>query len=246
MRRSLVSLAALGVLSSSSVFAHQNGQTGFSGKVSANSCDSCHTGGTDPTVTITGPETLLLNATGLYKVTITGGAGVTGGFNAAVSMGTMSLKAGTSDVKVESGEVTHTNDKAFSAGAVSFEFNVKAPATGTTFKIFTRGVSSNNNASPVGDNGNSAELNVALTSPPVADAGTPDAGTPDAGTPDAGTPGADSGTPNPPATPNPGGDDDGTDLPDEPSGGCSMAGGFLAPLGMLLGALALRRKRTPS
>src|SRR5438132_3777199 len=103
--------------------AHAAGFTGYSGKQGMN-CNQCHTGGAAPTVTVTGPSSLMVGASATYTVTITGGAAVRGGFNAATSAG--GLIAGANG-KVVSGEVTHTAPQPFSAGSLAFSFTLQAP-----------------------------------------------------------------------------------------------------------------------
>ena len=68
-------------------FAYGGGVVGFSGKVSTQLCSGCHLAGAGaaPNVTLTGPATLNAGQTGSFSLTITGGPGVRGGMNVAVS-----------------------------------------------------------------------------------------------------------------------------------------------------------------
>jgi predicted CxxxxCH...CXXCH cytochrome family protein len=137
-------------LVSGSAFAYATGQTGYSGKQSGNTCmnSTCHSGGTPPTVTLEGPDTLAAGATGNYTLVIKGGAGVRGGFNVAVDTG--SVEAG-SDSRKTSGEVTHKAPKAFSNGELRFDFTLVAPSSGGSVKLFGAGNSTNFNNEPTGD-----------------------------------------------------------------------------------------------
>jgi uncharacterized protein (TIGR03382 family) len=201
---------------SSQAQAYGAGQTDHSGKTGTKTCMSgCH--GTSPsaaipTVTIDGPATLEAGATGNHKLTITGGAGVKGGMNVATSSGTLGIVG--SDLKAAGGELTHTAPKAFTEGAVTFDFTFKAPATAGTTTLYASGNSTNGDGTWDGDRSVSITKAVQVTA-----ANTPDAGT---GNPDAGTG-------------NPGnGDDD---------GGCSAAGGApLLALLALIAAAGLRRR----
>lgn len=201
--------------------AYSTGQTDHSGKTANKTCMSgCHGtnpgSATAPSVTLEGPETLAAGATGTYKLTITGGPAGKGGLNVAASGGTFGVVG--SDVKVLSGELTHSAAKAFTSGAVSFDFTFKAPAAAGTATLYASGNSTNGDGTWDGDRSTSITKAITVTAASVPDAGT---GTPDAG----------NGNGN--------GDGDG----DDDEGGCSAVGG--APLLALLGLLAaagLRRR----
>jgi hypothetical protein len=131
-------------------------------------------------VTLTGPDTLAAGATGNYTLTISGGAGVKGGMNVAVNNngGTLGIVAG--DLKLVTGELTHTAAKAFTGTEVQFAFTLKAPDAAGTTTLFASGNSTNGNGSEDGDRSVSITKQVQITG----GTGNPDAGT---GNPDAGT-----------------------------------------------------------
>src|SRR5207247_2465804 len=87
-------------------FASSTGISGYSGK-NASTCNSCHTGGAAPMVTLNGPSTLVASATGTYTVTITGGAATKAGFDASVSSAGAVLQQGGANTRIYSGEATH-------------------------------------------------------------------------------------------------------------------------------------------
>ncbi|MFY2563576.1 MXAN_6652 family MXYO-CTERM-anchored protein [Corallococcus terminator] len=156
MRSFLPSLGVAGALTaclvSGSAFAYSTGQTGYSGKDSALTCASstCHSvSGATPTVTIEGPSSLEPGQTGTYALVITGGPAIRGGFNVATD-GTATLTAGSGSKKV-SGELTHTQPKAFTSGTVRFDFTLVAPSTATTLTLFGAGNSTNGNTEDTGD-----------------------------------------------------------------------------------------------
>jgi uncharacterized protein (TIGR03382 family) len=216
------SYGAAGVLSlcllSTSAFASSTGVSGYSGKNAAQTCNTCHSGGTAPTVELTGPTTLAAGATGQYVLTIRGGAAVVGGTNIAVSNTAASLEPGAGMKKMGS-EITHTSPKNFASGEVRFDFSVVAPASGGTLTIFGAGNSANNSAGQQGDMGATTTLNVTITG---GSGGGTDGGT---GGPDAG-PGTDPGT----------GDDD--------KGGCSTTGGTpLLVFSLIAAGMTLLRRR---
>lgn len=126
---------------SSTVFAYQNGISGYSGK-NGSTCSSCHGGGATPTVALSGPATLQTGQRGTYTLTITGGAGVQGGLDVATDAAGALLAAGPG-TQLLNGEVTQSSPGRFSGGALSFSFSVTAPTTAGSFKLFAAGLSSN-------------------------------------------------------------------------------------------------------
>ena len=159
------SYAAAGVLTacllSAPAFANSTGMTGNSGK-SATTCSSCHTGGSAPTVTLTGPSSLAAGATGQYTLTITGGPGLKGGFNVAVDNTAASLEPGTGSKK-QSNELTHTAPKPAASGAITFDFSLVAPPSAGTVKIFAAGNSVNGDNNSTGDGAATTTLTVNVT-----------------------------------------------------------------------------------
>lgn len=163
------------------------GISGFSGKGGTSICSSCHAGGAVPTVSLAGPAALVAGNTGTYTVTITGGAGVNAGLDAAlggVNSGSATFTAGPG-TKVLNGEVVHSGPKAFAGGSAVFTFSVKAPLTAGQFTLAVAGLSSNNNLGANGDEAAKASLNVNVTL--GAGSGTPDAGSVPAPVVDAGS-----------------------------------------------------------
>jgi hypothetical protein len=128
--------------------AYGGGVVGFSGKSPGQLCTGCHTvsTGTAPTVTLDGPATLNAGQTGTFTLTITGGPGVRGGMNVAVSGTAAVLNAGAGSAK-ESGELRHASPLAFSGGRVSWSFTVTAPSAAGTFTLYGAGNSTNGSGS---------------------------------------------------------------------------------------------------
>lgn len=163
------SYAAAGVLSacllSAPALAFKAGVTGNSGKPgSTQTCNTCHSGGSAPTVELTGPTSLAAGATGQYKLTITGGAGQKGGMNVAVDNSGASLEPGTdTGLKKQSNELTHTAPKPASAGAITFDFTMVAPPSEGTVKIFAAGNSVNGDTAQTGDLSALTSLSVTVT-----------------------------------------------------------------------------------
>lgn len=106
-------------------------------------------------VTISGPDTVLIGSTNTYRVTITGGPLARGGTNIATSSGTLDVVAGSGLRKVGN-ELTHSAPKAPANGAVSFEFTFTAPSAAGSAILYANGNSVNFNGNSTGDQWNFA------------------------------------------------------------------------------------------
>jgi hypothetical protein len=108
----------------------------------------CH--GIDPTtsvnVWIEGPDSLLKNETALYKLLITGGPAVEGGFNIAAGFG--ELNPIDTLVHLISGELTHSFPNPFSDDTVSWTFTYTAPDSLVTDTLYSVGNSVNGDGNP--------------------------------------------------------------------------------------------------
>ncbi|WNG15160.1 MXAN_6652 family MXYO-CTERM-anchored protein [Cystobacter fuscus] len=161
MRASLGTVSVISAcLFSTSALANSSGITGQSGK-NGSTCNTCHMGGTAPTVEISGPTTLEPNATGQYTLIIKGGAANVGGMNIAVDNAAAVLQAGEGSQKMGS-ELTHNGMKSFTNGELRFDFSLVAPASGSV-KLFAAGNSANKNYAETGDRGSTTTLNVTVS-----------------------------------------------------------------------------------
>jgi glucose/arabinose dehydrogenase len=143
------------VIAQRGVQASPGGRVGFSGNpatTGGQTCTLCHASGAAlPTVTISGPEAVTAGATNAYRLTITGGPAVVGGFNVSTEAGIGVLSPGGSDTQLITGELTHTAPKPFSAGSVSLDFFWTAPASNDTVTFYGAGNSANGNGELTGD-----------------------------------------------------------------------------------------------
>jgi Secretion system C-terminal sorting domain len=132
------------------IYAHASGITGVTKKSNSPGC-TCHnpTPSADVIVTINGPESLSINQTANYTVTISGGPLVRAGTDIAVSAGTLAPLS--DDLQLINGELTHVLPKAPVSGVVTFNFKYIAPANDGTQTIFANGNSVNNNGQSIGD-----------------------------------------------------------------------------------------------
>ncbi|HCY76051.1 MAG TPA: hypothetical protein DHV28_09030 [Ignavibacteriales bacterium] len=137
------------------VYAFQSGITGRTKKTDTTGC-YCHgeTPSTSVVVSINGPDTLTINETATYTVTISGGPLVRGGTDIAVSSGILFPGDGLKNV---GGELTHTEPKAPINSIVTFEFTYTAPDTTGDQTIYANGNSVNYNQQPSGDQWNFAD-----------------------------------------------------------------------------------------
>ena len=137
------------------LYAHSNGITGVTKKSNQPGC-ICHgdTPFSNVIVTINGPDTLLMNQTANYSVTISGGPLAAGGTDIAVTNGV--LNPVSNDLRIENGELTHTLPKTPVSKVVTFNFTYTAPSTSGTETIFANGNSVNFNGQNTGDQWNFA------------------------------------------------------------------------------------------
>jgi hypothetical protein len=117
----------------------------------------CH--GTEPTISvnvwIAGPDSLIINQTEQYKLFMTGGPAVEGGFNVASYFGT--LNSIDTLVSLISGELTHSSPNPFSNDTVFWSFSFTAPDTLITDTLYSVGNSVNGNGNPTQDQWNFGE-----------------------------------------------------------------------------------------
>jgi hypothetical protein len=141
-------------------WASANGITGHSGNPST--CTSCHSGGTVPTVSLAGPISLTAGTSGVYTLTITGGAAVVGGLDVSATGAT--LQATGPNTQLRSGEITHTAPTSFSGGSLSFTFTAVAPPTAGSFTLYASGLSANGDGTEAGDDSAKTSLAVNVVS----------------------------------------------------------------------------------
>ena len=150
--------------------AHENGISGASGK-SGSFCNRCHSGGATPTAQLDGPATLAAGASGTYTLTITGGAGVAGGLDAALDDASLAagarLQTVSASTKILSGEVTHTAPVSFAAGQLSFQLAVVAPASARTMTLYAAGNSTNRDSTDNGDQAAATTMAIVVAGPPM-------------------------------------------------------------------------------
>jgi len=139
------------------IYAHDDGQKGRTKKTDYNQGCTCHGDNPDPSVSvvISGPDTLKADMEATYTVKISGGPLKAAGTDIAVSKG--KLSPNDKDLKLMSGELTHTEPKKPQGDFVMFIFTYKAPLTAGTETIYANGNSVNGNDKKTGDKWNFAK-----------------------------------------------------------------------------------------
>ena len=153
----------------------------FSAGISSNSfgslgCNTCHSGGSTPTVTLTGPTTVTPGSTSQYTLQIgTFAPQNKGGLNVSATDGTLatggSASNGTQTIGGKNGlaEITHTAPKAASGGVVTFTFLWTAPSVDASVDLTGWGNAVDGDGTNAGDKAKFAVLTVAVgASPPPA------------------------------------------------------------------------------
>ncbi len=156
--RSFVALCVL----STAAFANQLGVVGYAGN-SAETCNTCHSGGAVPTVSLTGPSTLQAGQTGDYRLTVSGGAGSRAGMNVAVDSPAAQLLGVAGESVSFGNEVHHAASRAFTSGRSTFAFKLLAPPFAGPVRLFGAGNSCNGNGSTSGDRAGFSTLTITIT-----------------------------------------------------------------------------------
>jgi hypothetical protein len=133
--------AILFLLISSQAFAFSAGITGHSGASGTPTCTECHSGGTAPTVRLSGPTTMLPGETAPFTVDIVSGATAqkSGGLDLAASGGTLTAK--TPGTAVSGSELIHK--MVLTGTSIRVELDFTAPSSPGTVTLSVAGLSSN-------------------------------------------------------------------------------------------------------
>jgi hypothetical protein len=150
-RTSFTSAILIIIASAFILYAHNDGIKGRTRKSEDKPGCTCH--GSEPTpsvkVVISGPDTLAPDQEAVYNVVISGGPLLAAGVDIAATKGTLSPQG--SDLKLLSGELTHSDPKKPSSNYVQFQFKYKAPSVPGNQTIFASGNSANLDDKKTGD-----------------------------------------------------------------------------------------------
>ena len=145
-------------------------------------CNTCHSGGSTPTVTLTGPTTVSPDSTNEYTLRIqVTGFQTKGGLNVAATDGTLavggSASNGTQPIFGKNGlaEITHTGAKSSSGGFVTFSFLWTAPSVSSSITMTGWGNAVDGDGTNAGDKAQFDVLTVTVGAapPPLACDATP-------------------------------------------------------------------------
>jgi len=144
-------LAAL--LTSQSVFSLNRGISGYSGNpatTSGSTCSVCHSGGTIPTINLSGPATVQPGTINTYILTISGGQQRSGGMDVSADGGTLINTL--ANTRFQAGEIIHIQRKpVVGDGSVTWKFDWQAPTTTGSYTLYGAGLSTNGDNSTTGD-----------------------------------------------------------------------------------------------
>lgn len=155
----IVAIASLALLETPA-WAVPTGITGYSGKYNKATCAQCHTGGTAPKVTLTGPTALTAGQVAEYSFHVETNAAIVG-MDAAATDG-VNVTPGT-NTRQDFTDVVQSQLETPSGGAVDFTFHVEAPAYNGPFDVFAAALAANNNRNTSGDGAAGAKVSVTVT-----------------------------------------------------------------------------------
>ena len=146
-----VSLAVFSVM----IYAYSAGISGRTKKTTTSGC-SCHNAAatTDVTVTISGPDSVTVNQTQLYTLTVTKASKTGAGLDVAAKNGTLSAVSST--VKLLNGEIVNNTNIPMTSGTVTIQFNYTAPSTAGIDSLYATGLATNSGGTTSGDDWNFA------------------------------------------------------------------------------------------
>lgn len=129
-------------------------------------CLPCHSGGTVPEISITGPSEVPVDSTHTLTLIITGGPAAVGGLNVAADGGV--LAALDPLTAIDSGEIIHTSPKDFSGNTVSWDFQWTAPSELGTVNLSGAGISGDGESGGGGDFQGSTVFSIQVVPIPAA------------------------------------------------------------------------------
>ncbi len=141
--------------------------TGITGKSAG--CNPCHSGGTAPTVTITGPTSVTVGSTNEYLLQVFDvGSQHYGGLDASATGGTLATGGSYSTgTQLSSGEITHTAAKGSDGTSVKFSFFWTAPISTGAYALQAAGAAVNGDGGTGGDNWSTTSFSITVNPAPT-------------------------------------------------------------------------------
>ncbi len=150
--------------------AYNLGINGHSGNPATNfgmSCNACHGGGSQPTVFLTGPQTVDAGDTVIYTLSVQSAAPTlqtAAGLDVSATAGAFASLG--PDTQLLEEEITHSTPKNNDAGGLAtFSFYWTAPPSAQVVTLYAAGNSVNMNNNPGGDDHANTTLSVEVTEP---------------------------------------------------------------------------------
>ena len=144
-----INLLIVSVFLSIIVYANINYQHGINGMTLRDGGTGCicHQNQSDSVIVwIEGPDSVAVNDTVQFRLLMTGGPAITGGFNIASYYG--ELNSLDTLTKILSGELTHTSPNPFTIDTVFWIFNYTAPDSIVVDTLYSVGNSTNDDGNP--------------------------------------------------------------------------------------------------
>jgi len=166
----VVSLCVILYIAAQPVKSYSTGITNYSGDPAignGQTCNSCHGGGEEPTVTLNGLTAVISGQTIPYSLTVQSADPVTqthAGLNVSATGGDLSsLDANT---QILSDQITHTSPKMNDGGGTAvFEFGWTAPVISDTYTLYGAGNSVDHNSIPSNDAPSTDSLEISVFNP---------------------------------------------------------------------------------
>jgi hypothetical protein len=155
-------------LLSGQAFGSSGGRTGRTLKTATTGCGGCHGGSATPgvLVSITGPDTVTLNQSTTFTLTITGGPALGSGCDIASKYGVLSPVSST--LRLSGGELTQNANTPMTSGSVSYTFNYVYTGAQAIDSLYATGLSTNSNGGTSGDQWNWAPgKRIVIYTPPT-------------------------------------------------------------------------------
>jgi hypothetical protein len=171
MKKSILLILLLALapfLFSDQLLASSGGRTGRTLKTATTGCGGCHGGSATPgvLVSITGPDTVTLNQSTTFTLTITGGPALGSGCDIASKYGALSPVS--SSLRLSGGELTQNANTPMTSGSVSYTFNYVYSGAQTIDTLYATGLSTNSNGGTGGDQWNWApSKRIVVYTPPI-------------------------------------------------------------------------------
>ena len=142
------------IFSSIYIYSSSAGFTNRTRKTSTSGCGGCHGGNftADVSVTIAGPDTVVVSQTKTYSITISRASKTGAGFDIATRRGVL---APISSGMILSGtELTHSSNRPMTGGTITLQFSYTAPSTAGTDSLWATGLATNSDGTTSGDDWN--------------------------------------------------------------------------------------------